>query len=71
MKEGNLMNIKGIPNINHYATMMAKQAQVRNKANEPDEKTNPVKKDIVDTVEITAYELRRKRWFSFIHDACD
>lgn len=47
------MNIKGIPDINHYATPMAKQTQARNKANKLDEITNPVKKDIVDTVEIT------------------
>ena len=47
------MNIKGIPNINPYATLMPKQAQVRNKANKPNEITNPLKKDMVDTVEIT------------------
>lgn len=32
---------------------MAKQTQVRNKTNKPDEITNPIKNDIVDTVEIT------------------
>lgn len=47
------MNIKGISSINHYTIMKEKQNQARNKENRPGKVNNSIKKDMVDTVEIT------------------